>query len=315
MKIVITGAAGFIGSHLAEYLTDLGYEVIGIDNYNSYYDIALKKINTEDLAKRNIKVLQADLTDPASYQQLPKDITHIFHLAAQPGISATTSFEEYLHNNIIATQQLLTFALNLPKKPFVAYISTSSVYGLDASFAEDVEVKPASNYGITKFAAEQMVLALTRRHELKGCSLRLFSVYGPRERPEKMYTKLIKCAFENIPFPLFEGSEKHSRSFTYVGDIVKGLSAIISREDQCNGEIINIGSDQENTTQQGIDTVAKVIGKEIKIKIHPPREGDQLRTKAIIDKARRILNYNPTTSFEDGIQAQVDWYKEKFVDI
>ena len=313
MKILITGAAGFIGSHTAEYFAKLGHTVYGLDNFSSYYDISLKKMNAQDIVNQGVTLIEADLLDDLS-TLLPKDIDYIFHFAAQPGISATTSLDEYVRNNIFATQHLLNWAINDAKnvKLFVN-IATSSIYGKEATLPETALPEPISYYGTSKLAAEQLVLGEQRVGKIKACSLRLYSVYGPRERPEKLYTKLIKAIFEDTSFPLFKGSEKHSRSFTYVGDIVKGVAAVVGREDLVDGEIINIGSNIEYTTQDGINLVEEIIGKKALIEVTPPRPGDPLRTTALIDKAQELLNYMPTTSFKEGLQAQVAWYKEKFI--
>ena len=142
--------------------------------------------------------------------------------------------------------------------------------------------------------------------------MRLYSVYGPRERPEKLYTKLIACAFNKEAFPLFDGSQTHLRSFTYVGDIVDGIVKVIGKEDLCNGEIINLGTTTENTTQEGIDAVQEVLGTTVALVITPPRPGDQLRTKANIDKAKALLDYHPKTTLKEGVKLQVAWYKEQF---
>ena len=191
-------------------------------------------------------------------------------------------------------------------------IGTSSIYGLETTFPEDIAPQPASHYGFTKLAAEQLVLQTSRELKIKSCSLRLYSVIGPRERPDKMYTKLIKLGLKNEPFPLFEGSDAHLRSFTYVGDIVDGVISVINNEDKVNGEIFNLGTEVEHTTQEGIEAVEQVLGKKIELNVIPKRAGDQLRTKANIDKARELLNYNPTTTLLEGVKAQVAWYKENF---
>lgn len=312
MKILVTGAAGFIGSHTAERLSAMGHDVIGLDNFNSYYDVSLKKMNAKALEKAGGKIITADLRDPDTYDRLPVDINYIIHYAAQPGISASSSFEDYLTNNVIATKHLIDWALGLKELKMFVNIGTSSIYGLEATFPEDVAPKPASFYGVTKLAAEQLVLQKSREKQMKACSLRLYSVIGPRERPEKMYTKLIKCGLENLAFPLYEGSEKHLRSFTYVGDIVDGVVSVIGKEDLVDGEIINLGTEVEHTTQEGIDAVQEILGKTIDLNVIPKRAGDQLRTKANIDKARRLLNYNPQTSLIDSVRSQVNWYKENF---
>jgi nucleoside-diphosphate-sugar epimerase len=188
-------------------------------------------------------------------------------------------------------------------------ISTSSVYGADASGDETTELRPTSYYGVTKLAAEQLVLAYTRDRGLPACSLRLFSVYGPRERPDKLYSKLIRCILEDDTFPLCEGSETHQRSYTYVSDAVDGLTSTLDNFDRCNGEIFNIGTDVTHTTAEAIRTVEQVIGKPAQIAAAPRRPGDQLKTHANIDKARILLDYNPMTPLREGVQKTVAWYK------
>ncbi len=312
MKILVTGAAGFIGSHLCERLISQGHQVIGIDNFSTYYDPALKKINAEDIESAGVELLTADLLDDLTLI-LPSDIDFIYHFAAQPGISATTPFTEYEQNNIQATHNLLQWSIysNTNTQLFVN-IATSSIYGLHATSTEEEVPMPVSDYGVTKLAAEQLVLASQRSGKIQACSIRLFSVYGPRERPEKLYTKLIKSIYEGTTFPLYEGSEHHERSFTYVQDIVDGLERIIQNKNSCNGEVINLGNTDVYTTGQGIALIEKIIGKKAIIDKVDKRPGDQLKTSATIDKAKRLLNYRPNTDFEEGLKAQVTWYQEKF---
>jgi nucleoside-diphosphate-sugar epimerase len=244
-----------------------------------------------------------------------KPYDYIYHLAAQPGISSETTLEEYVKNNIYATQNLLNAVLsyNDGLKSFIN-IATSSVYGIEATVNENVPPAPVSFYGATKLAAEQLVLGLQRLNKLHACSIRLYSVYGPRERPEKLYTKLIESLYNKTSFPLFEGSIKHERSFTYVGDIVDGLVAIIGKENEVDGEIINLGTDEVNTTQEGITAVEQIMGMQLIIDNKPARKGDQQRTAAVIDKARNMLSYSPKITLRQGLDAQVKWYKEKFID-
>lgn len=313
MKILITGAAGFIGSHTAEYLQREGHEVTGLDNFNEYYDVSLKKLNAKSLAQQRIEIIEGDLREEEIYKGLPDDFDFIIHFAAQPGISASSTFEEYLTNNVIATQNLLNYAGKNKGLKHFFNIATSSIYGLEATHPETFTPRPASHYGVTKLAAEQLVLAQVRMKKLNASSLRLYSVYGPRERPEKLYTKLIACAFNNEAFPLFEGSGKHLRSFTYVGDIVRGISQAVSLHHVINGEIINLGTEEEHTTQEGIDFVQELLGKEIDFDIKPKRAGDQWHTRANIDKAKKLLDYNPTTTLKEGLQLQINWYKENFL--
>ena len=313
MKILITGAAGFIGSHLAEHLQSLGHQVFGIDNFSSYYDPKLKHINAQDIKAKGVQLIEGDLLDDLSLI-LPGSIDIIYHFAAQPGISVDTPSSDYERNNIEATKNLIHWVkkTQLELRLFVN-ISTSSVYGLHATSTEMEAPKPASQYGNTKLAAENLVLNAQKEQAFPATSIRLFSVYGPRERPEKLYTKLIKAIYEEASFPLFEGSLAHERSFTYVGDIVDGLTRILNNIDICNGEIINLGSSSVHTTADGIALIEKIIGKKVILEMRPKRIGDQLKTAANIDKAQRLLGYTPQMPFEDGLRAQVAWYNDKFI--
>ncbi len=312
MRILVTGAAGFIASHLCEKLQELGHEVVGLDNFNDYYSPKLKRMNAADLNTKGITVIETDLNGDLQHV-FNQPFDYIYHLAAQPGISAETPLTEYVTNNIFATQNLLDAILQYnPNLKLFVNIATSSVYGLVANVDEDVPAKPISFYGSTKLAGEQLVLGLDRTKKLKSCSVRLYSVYGPRERPEKLYTKLIENLYLNQPFPLFEGSLKHERSFTYVGDIVDGLSSIIGKEDAVSGEIINLGTDEVHTTEEGIRLVEEIMQKSLIIDHKPPRKGDQEKTSAVIDKARKLLGYEPKVTFKEGLEKQVEWYLDKF---
>lgn len=312
MKVLVTGVAGFIGSHTAERLSDLGYEVIGIDNFNAYYDVNLKLKNAKSIQAKGVEVLKADLRSSDLHRILDTGFDYIFHFAAQPGIKETSTFEDYLSNNVLATKNLLDFTERCSNLKLFVNAGTSSVYGLEATFSEEKEPKPASYYAVTKLAAEQLVLQKSREGKFKTCSLRLFSVIGPRERPEKMYAKLIACGFNDETFSLYEGSDKHLRSFTYIDDIVDGIVSVIGKETQVDGELINIGTEVEHTTQQGIETVEKILNKKINIEVVAKRKGDQSRTKANITKAKKLLGYNPKTSLQDAVQKQIEWYKENF---
>lgn len=310
MKILVTGAAGFVASHLAERLADLGHDVAGIDCFTDYYPRALKELNANDVRSKGVPILDLDLA-AGDLAGAVEDVAVIYHLAAQPGISATTALQTYVRNNITATHRLLETAKTSPSLRCFVNISTSSVYGAHATESEEAAPKPTSYYGVTKLAAEQLVMAYCRDQGLPACSLRLFSVYGERERPEKLYPILIRCILEDKEFPLFEGSEKHSRSFTYVADVVDGFVAVLENPDKCIGEILNIGSDKEITTAEGIRIVEEIMGKKARRVIKPRRPGDQLRTRANIAKARRILGYDPKTTPREGLEAEVKWYREK----
>lgn len=311
MRILVTGAAGFIGSHTSERLLELGHEVLAVDNFSSYYDISLKETNSKALENKGLKTHRLDLRTDDLSDLVTEDLDCIFHFAAHPGIEVTSTFEDYFSNNVLGTQRLLTATEPLKSKPFFVNIATSSIYGLSATLTEDQVPLPASWYGVTKLAAEQLVLAYSRRNLLQSCSLRLYSVYGPRERPDKLYTRLIDCGLNDKEFPLFDGSLEHLRSFTYVQDIVDGIVSVIGREDICNSEIFNLGTEEENSTATGIAIVEEILQIKIKIVHKDARPGDQSRTRANIDKARKLLGYNPKTGLKEGLEAQLRWFKEK----
>ena len=312
MRILVTGAAGFIGSHLAERLAGEGHDVRALDCLTDNYAAALKELNVCALRAAGCAFSRRDLAQDALFDLL-QDVEVIYHLAAQPGLSAAAPFEAYVRNNIMATQRLLQAAAATPALQAFIHISTSSVYGARVTGDETAEPKPISYYGVTKLAAEQLVMAASREHALPACSLRLFSVYGPRERPEKLYPRLIGCLLEEREFPLFVGSEEHYRSYTYVGDIVAGMLAALENMPRCRGEVINIGADRAITTGEGMRIVEELVGRKAKIALQPRRVGDQLETRANIEKARRVLGYKPTTSAREGLAREVDWYREQIL--
>ena len=307
MKIAVTGAAGFIGSHLAETLAQQGHEVVGIDSFTDYYAAELKQVNAEDIAAAGVALHRLDLATDNLAPAL-NGVEFVFHLAGQPGISASTPLADYVRNNIVAMDNLLTVCQQQKSLRCFVNVATSSVYGRHAYDPETEPPKPTSYYGVTKLAAEQLALALYREKGFPATSLRIFSVYGPRERPEKLYPKLIRSILTDTPFPLFEGSQNHSRSYTFVGDIIEGFVSVLDQPEKLIGEIINMGSDVEMTTGEGIAIIEQIMGKKAKLDIRPKRPGDQLHTCANIGKARELLGYNPHTQLADGLRAEVDWY-------
>ena len=309
MRIVVTGAAGFIGSHLCERLAARGCSVVGVDSFDNHYAVRRKKQNALELAAVGVRVERIDLTCDSLREALA-DAEVIYHLAAQPGLSPYIANEKYNRNNLVATRALVEACCTLQHPPFLVNISTSSVYGLHATADETAVPAPVSVYGETKLAAERLALTCGREHDFPVCSARLFPVYGPRERPEKLYMKLIQCLSRGEEFPLYAGSLDHQRAFTFVGDAVDGLLAILDHQECCSGEIFNIGSEIETTTRQAINIIERLLGGETRLKILPPRSGDQLHTRANIAKARTLLGYTPHTSLEHGLQAQLSWYRQ-----
>ncbi|MGE5335694.1 MAG: NAD-dependent epimerase/dehydratase family protein [Nitrososphaerota archaeon] len=312
MRILVTGAAGFIGSHLAERLAAEGHSVVGVDCITEYYAPALKEANARALRARGIETLRLDLaTDDLG--AAVDGVEVIYHLAAQPGLSPLP-FGTYEHHNVLATAQLVAAVRASRSLRLFANIATSSIYGKDATGDEDTVPRPTSFYGVTKLAAEQLALAAYRDAEFPACSFRLFSVYGPRERPDKLYPRLIHSILADEPFPLYAGSEHHERSFTYVGDIVTGLLAAVTQTERCIGEIFNLGIDTAISTSTGMRIVEQIIGRPARIERRPPRPGDQKRTHANIAKARALLGYHPATAPEVGLAESVRWYREEVFD-
>jgi len=311
MKILVTGVAGFIGSHLAEKLAELGHEVVGVDSLTDYYPIDLKKLNVKDIIKKGVKFYELDLLDD-KINDVCKNVEIVFHAAAQPGISDQVPLEAYIRNNILATDNLMKALKNLSSLKLFIYISTSSVYGEIATLSEEKAADPISYYAITKLAAEQLALSSNRLYGMPVCAVRLFSVYGPRERPDKLINKLANSVFNGQEVPIYQGSLDHSRSFTYISDAVDGLTSFLNKIDSCQGEIFNLGSDQEFKTGQVIEIIEEITGQKIKKNILPARGGDQLQTKANIEKIKRILSYSPKVGLREGLEKTMSWYKDYY---
>lgn len=309
MNIFITGIAGFIGSTTAERFVELGHTVSGCDAFTDYYPVSQKRLNAQHVSEKGVTIHEMDLTKDDVFP-LIQNADVIFHFAAQPGISASVPFANFVDNNVYATQKLLEACRALPSLKMFVNIGTSSIYGGNATEPETTIPQPISYYGVTKLAGEQLVLAYQREGIIHACSLRLFSIYGPRERPDKLYPRLIKAILRDEEYPLYEGSEHHVRSYTFVRDAVRGFENVLSHFDVVDGEIFNIGTDQQNTTGEGIALVEEIIGKKAKVNRLPRRPGDQEKTQANIEKAKRLLSYTPEISLREGLTETVAWYKQ-----
>lgn len=300
MKYVVTGAAGFIGSHLADELLVAGHEVLGVDSFTDYYDRARKERNAA-----RIDVLEADLAD-APLESILAGADGVFHLAGQPGVRASwgESFQLYLDRNVRATQRVFEAAAAAGVR--VVFASSSSVYGDAETYPthEDVVPQPISPYGITKLACEQLAVAIERARGLEAVVLRYFTVYGPRQRPDMAFTAMLEALARGGRFRLF-GDGSAARSFTYVGDAVAATIAAMSRGRA--GETYNVGGGEEATMNEAIALAEELSDRTLDVERLDAAAGDVKRTKADVSKAAADLDWAPETALRDGMRAQWEW--------
>ena len=305
---LVTGAAGFVGSHLAERLTNEGHTVRGIDAFIPYYPRPLKEDNLTTLRTRpNFSFHEIDLrTD--DLLPLLADVDVIFHLAAQAGLRRSWSeFDSYMTCNIQATQRLLEAAV-ANKVGHLINISTSSVYGRFATGDETSPLEPISPYGITKLAAEMLCRAYEQNYGLGVTVCRLFSVYGPRQRPDMGYNIFIRAILNGETITI-DGDGTDSRSNTYVGDCVQGLVLAFEQPEKSIGQTFNIGGGHEVNVLQVLEMLEELSGIKPLTTHGPQRSGDQRRTVANTEKAQRLLGYDPRTTVLEGLRAQLAWQR------
>ncbi|HEY7317819.1 MAG TPA: NAD-dependent epimerase/dehydratase family protein [Candidatus Binatia bacterium] len=307
MKSVITGVAGFIGSHLAEKLLGLGHEVVGLDKFLDNYPREFKEANLVHFASHpSFKFIGDDLAN-IELGQLLNQADYVFHLAAQPGVRSSwgNEFSHYAHNNILATQLLLEACKEVRVKKFV-YASSSSVYGDtdDLPMREDGRTRPVSPYGVSKLAAEHLCYLYWKAFGIPTVSLRFFTVYGPRQRPDMFFHILMRHLLLDEEIPLYDDGEQ-SRDFTYWADIVEGLAAAAFYPG--SGEVFNLGGGGETTLLNVIKWVETISGRRAKLKRFDRQSGDVRRTRANLDQARAKLGYQPTVSLADGLAQEWQW--------
>ncbi|HEU5083087.1 MAG TPA: NAD-dependent epimerase/dehydratase family protein [Acidimicrobiales bacterium] len=312
MPQLVTGVAGFIGSQLAESLVAAGEEVVGVDCFTPYYDRADKEANLAALREHDgFRLVEADLRD-ADLQPLLEGVDVVYHQAAQPGVRLSWSdgFATYDSCNVLATQRLLEASLHAGVRR-VVYASSSSVYGNAERYpvTEGDLPRPHSPYGVTKLAAEHLCGLYAANHGLSTVSLRYFTVYGPRQRPDMAFHKLIEGALDQQPFPLF-GDGSHVRDFTYVGDVVRANVAA-GRAEVAAGTVVNVCAGGSTVLRDVIDAVGDAVGAPVPIERHPEQPGDVQRTGGSNDAARSLLGWEPRTSLTEGIAAQVEWHRRR----
>ena len=313
MKTLVTGVAGFIGSHLAERLLDDGYEVVGIDNFLDNYPKRFKERNLAAFAGHaKFEFVGADLLH-LDLDKLLRDVSYVFHLAAQPGVRSSwgAEFSRYTENNIMATQLLLEAAKGLKLAKFV-YASTSSVYGDtgDLPMREDGGTRPISPYGATKLAAEHLCHLYWRAYAVPAVSLRFFTVYGPRQRPDMFFHIFMRALRRGEEVPLYDDGEQ-TRDFTFCGDIVDGTLAAARYPGQ--GEVFNLGGGSEVSLNHAISVAETIAGRKAKLRPFGRQKGDVRHTSARLDQARSKLGYAPRVGLEQGLTEEWNWLS-KFKD-
>lgn len=312
-NILITGGAGFIGSTLADKLIKEGNKIFVIDNFNDYYDVNLKENNVKvNENNDNYKLYRGDICDRELVKQIFENdnIDVVVHIAARAGVRPSLEDPlEYVRSNIDGTINILeNMRKNGCKK--IVFASSSSIYGNCKAdkFSEDLKVtEPISPYAATKSACEQFLYTYSKLYGFDVVCLRFFTVYGPKQRPDLAIRKFIELIEQDKPIPVY-GDGTTMRDYTYIDDIIQGVCAAIEY-DKTPYEIINIGGGSPVTLTEMIETIEKVLGKKAQIDRLPMQLGDVDKTVSDITKARKLLNYNPTTSFEDGIRKFVEWRK------
>jgi len=297
MKVVVTGAAGFIGSQLTEQLLSDGHEVVAVDCFTDYYDPALKEENAA-----GFDVARIDLAE----ETLELDgVDGVFHLAGQPGVrSFGDVFEEYVRRNLLATRRVFEAAATQGVR--VVFASSSSIYGDAESYptGEDTPPQPISPYGITKLGCEQLAYAYRRGFGLDAVVLRYFTFYGPRQRPDMALARIVDALARGSAFELY-GDGLQSRSFTYVADGVAATIAAMSNAPA--GATYNVGGGAEATLRDAIVELERIAGRTLDLVERPAAAGDVRRTAADASRIERDLGWRATTSLEDGLQAQWEW--------
>lgn len=307
MKALVTGAAGFIGSHLTAALLDKGWTVVGIDCFTDYYARALKEANlAESRLREGFRFIEARLQD-ADLRGLLDEVTHVFHLAAQAGVRKSwgQDFRVYTENNIEATQMLLEACTGRSIARFVS-ASSSSVYGDRTAIPmrEDMLPQPVSPYGVTKLAAEQLGYLYHVNYGVPAVAMRYFTVYGPRQRPDMAFHKFLKAALKGEEIHLY-GDGEQTRDFTFVSDAV--AATIAAAECGVPGRAYNVGGGARVSMNDVLRIMERVVGQRIAVNREPAQKGDMRDTYADTSLARQDLGFSPAVALDEGIHAEYRW--------
>ncbi|QEO09512.1 NAD-dependent epimerase/dehydratase family protein [Protaetiibacter larvae] len=308
MKALVTGAAGFIGSALSERLLADGHDVVGVDNLTEYYAAALKRDNLARLRSERFELVEADLND-LDLPALLSDIEVVFHQAGQPGVRGSwgAGFAPYVARNIVATQALLEAARSAPRLTRLVAASSSSVYGDAESYPthETDRPQPVSPYGVTKLAAENLTTLYGRNFGVPTTSLRYFTVYGPRQRPDMAFTRFSRAAARGDTIRVF-GNGEQVRDFTFIDDIVEAnmLAATVQHD---AGSVFNIAGGSQVSVNEVLETLAEIAGREVRVERMGAAAGDVSRTSGSTARVEEALGWTAKTALESGLRAQYEW--------
>lgn len=307
MKALVTGAAGFIGSHLTEALLAKGWEVTGLDCFTDYYPRAIKEANLDAVRGRPGFHFVESTVQHADLPALLEGKTHVFHLAAQAGVRKSwgRDFRTYTDNNVDASQKLLEACVGRPLHRFV-YASSSSLYGDNVAMPmrETALPQPVSPYGVTKLAAEQLCYLYFVNHAVPTTALRYFTVYGPRQRPDMAFHRFIRASLDGTPLILY-GDGQQTRDFTYVADAV--AATIAAGERGVPGRAYNVGGGSRVSMNDVIEIIGRVAGKPLDVRREPAQKGDMRDTYADTSLARADLGFAPSVTLEQGIESEYRW--------
>jgi UDP-glucuronate 4-epimerase len=311
MRILVTGAAGFIGSGVAQRLVTDGNSVVAVDAFTDYYDPALKRARAARIADPALTFVEGDLND-LDLTALLADVEVIFHLAGQPGVRSSwgTQFAEYTANNIDATQRLLEAASAVPGLHRFVYSSSSSVYGDAESYptGEDLLPQPVSPYGVSKLAGEHLAYLYGARRGVPTVSLRYFTVYGPGQRPDMAFNRFIAAALKGEPIVVY-GDGEQRRDFTFVDDVVAANLAV-SVADLTPGSVFNVAGGTNTSVNEVIALLEEIHGAPIAVDYRPVVAGDVRRTSGTTTRIVEATGWHPTVSLETGLRAEYDWMRE-----
>jgi UDP-glucuronate 4-epimerase len=306
VRAVVTGAAGFLGSHLVEALRNRGDEVVGVDSFSPYYSADRKRINLANAADDDgFTLVEADLNN-LDLETLLDGADVVYHLAGQPGVRSSwgLEFDVYLNHNVLATQRLLEAARTAPLRRFVL-ASSSSVYGQAERFPthESDRVRPISPYGVTKLAAEHLCHLYWTAFGVDSVMLRYFTIFGPRQRPDMAFSRFIAAALAQQPLTII-GDGGQSRDFTYVADAV--AATIAAGERGVPGRIYNIAGGSQASVLEIVETLERLLGRQLDREHLEAVPGDPRKTGADVSVARRDLGYEPSVSLEEGLNRQLE---------